>query len=110
VFDGFSASTLGASFTQVVFTFSLGPALIVQGAILAILVGIAGGLFPAIRGAHADRRRPQRLTWDFRVPGESSAARMAVGFSHGAVCCTAAIDMLRNRHLFAELATTPRIA
>jgi putative ABC transport system permease protein len=51
VFDGFSASTLGASFTQVVFTFSLGPALIVQGAILAILVGIAGGLFPAIRAA-----------------------------------------------------------
>ena len=51
VFDGFSASTLGASFTQVVFTFSLGPTLIVQGTVLALLVGIAGGLFPAIHAA-----------------------------------------------------------
>jgi putative ABC transport system permease protein len=51
VFDGFSASTLGASFTQVVFTFKLGPALLAQGLILALAVGLAGGLFPAIRAA-----------------------------------------------------------
>jgi len=51
VFDGFSASTLGASFTQVVFSFMLSPALIVQGVILALAVGLAGGLFPAIRAA-----------------------------------------------------------
>ena len=31
IFDGFTASTLGASFTQVVFNFTLGPALIAQG-------------------------------------------------------------------------------
>jgi putative ABC transport system permease protein len=51
IFDGFSASTLGASFTQVVFTFKLGPALIAQGVILALVVGLAGGLFPAIHAA-----------------------------------------------------------
>jgi putative ABC transport system permease protein len=51
VFDGFSASTLGAGFTQVVFSFSLSPALIVQGALLAVAIGLAGGLFPAIRAA-----------------------------------------------------------
>ena len=51
VFDGFSASTLGASFTQVVFNFTLSPALIAQGVILALAVGLAGGLFPAIRAA-----------------------------------------------------------
>ena len=38
-------------FFGVVFTFALGPALIVQGTVLALLVGIAGGLFPAIRAA-----------------------------------------------------------
>src|SRR5215468_3152205 len=50
-FDGFSASTLGASFTQVVFSFSLSPALIAQGVMLALTVGLLGGLFPAIRAA-----------------------------------------------------------
>jgi putative ABC transport system permease protein len=51
VFDGFSASTLGASFTQVVFSFTLSPALIAQGVVLALAVGLLGGLFPAIRAA-----------------------------------------------------------
>ena len=51
VFDGFSTATLGASFTQVVFSFKLSPALILQGVLLALIVGVAGGLFPAIRAA-----------------------------------------------------------
>jgi putative ABC transport system permease protein len=51
VFDGFSTSTLGAGFTQVVFSFKISPALIGQGVILALAVGLAGGLFPAIRAA-----------------------------------------------------------
>jgi putative ABC transport system permease protein len=51
IFDGFSASTLGASFTQVVFSFKLTPALMVQGLVLALVVGLVGGLFPAIRAA-----------------------------------------------------------
>ena len=51
VFDGFTASTLGSSFTQVVFSFQLTPGLIAQGVVLALLVGLVGGLFPAIRAA-----------------------------------------------------------
>ena len=51
IFDGFTASTLGASFTQVVFSFQLSPRLIEQGVVLALVVGLIGGLFPAIRAA-----------------------------------------------------------
>jgi putative ABC transport system permease protein len=51
IFDGFTASTLGASFTQVVFSFQLSPNLIGQGVALALIIGFAGGLFPAIRAA-----------------------------------------------------------
>jgi putative ABC transport system permease protein len=51
VFDGFTTSTLGASFTQVVFSFRLSPALVLQGVALALVVGLVGGLFPAIRAA-----------------------------------------------------------
>jgi putative ABC transport system permease protein len=51
LFDGLSASTLGASFTQVVFSFQLSARLIAQGIILALIVGVVGGLFPAIRAA-----------------------------------------------------------
>ena len=51
IFDGFTASTLGGNFTQVVFGFKLSPALIGQGVVLALVVGLIGGLFPAIRAA-----------------------------------------------------------
>lgn len=51
LFDGFSASVMGESFTQVVFRFQLSPALVVQGVALALVVGFVGGLFPAIRAA-----------------------------------------------------------
>jgi putative ABC transport system permease protein len=51
IFDGFTASTLGASFTQVVFSFRLSPMLVAQGVALALLVGLIGGLFPAVRAA-----------------------------------------------------------
>jgi putative ABC transport system permease protein len=51
VFDGFTTSTMGANFTQVVFSFALTPGLILQGVTLALVVGFLGGLFPAIRAA-----------------------------------------------------------
>ena len=51
VFDGFTASTMGASFSQVVFNFQLSPRLIGQGLLLALVVGLLGGLFPALRAA-----------------------------------------------------------
>jgi putative ABC transport system permease protein len=51
MFDGLTTSTLGASFTQVVFSFKLTPTLIAQGVVLALVVGLIGGLFPALRAA-----------------------------------------------------------
>jgi putative ABC transport system permease protein len=51
VFDGFTTSTLGTGFAQVVFSFKLTPALIAQGLALALTVGLIGGLLPAVRAA-----------------------------------------------------------
>jgi len=50
-FNGNAISTLGANFTQVVFKLTVTPALIVLGIIWACVIGIIGGLFPAIRAA-----------------------------------------------------------
>ncbi|MCZ7652971.1 MAG: FtsX-like permease family protein [Thermoanaerobaculia bacterium] len=51
-FDGFRASTLNwQSFSQVAFAFDVTPALLVQGVLLASLLGLAGGLAPALRAA-----------------------------------------------------------
>lgn len=52
VFNGFQVSTLnGPSFSQVVFDFAVTPELLVQGMRAALLIGVVGGLFPAIRAA-----------------------------------------------------------
>lgn len=51
IFDGVTASTLGGNFTQVVFDFKLSPWLIAEGVALALIVGLIGGLFPALRAA-----------------------------------------------------------
>ena len=51
VFNGLSASTLGASFTQVVFTFEVTPEIATEGVSLALIVGLIGGIFPSIRAA-----------------------------------------------------------
>ena len=51
-FDGFRASTLNwQSFSQVAFAFDVTPALLLQGVLLASLLGLAGGLAPALRAA-----------------------------------------------------------
>lgn len=51
-FNGFQVSTLnGASFSQVVFDFAVTPALLSQGLIAALIIGLVGGFFPAIRAA-----------------------------------------------------------
>jgi putative ABC transport system permease protein len=51
IFDGVTASTLCGNFTQVVFEFKLSGWLIAEGVALALVVGLVGGLFPAIRAA-----------------------------------------------------------
>lgn len=52
VFNGMRVSTLnGASFSQVVFDFAVTPDLLSQGLIAALIIGVIGGLFPAIRAA-----------------------------------------------------------
>jgi putative ABC transport system permease protein len=51
-FDGFKASTLNwSSFSQVSFAFDVTPALLVQAVFFALLMGLIGGLLPAIRAA-----------------------------------------------------------
>ncbi|MGB5345020.1 MAG: ABC transporter permease [Woeseia sp.] len=51
-FNGFQVSTLnGASFSQVVFDFAVTPDLLSQGLVAALIIGLVGGFFPAIRAA-----------------------------------------------------------
>ena len=51
-FDGFQAATLNwQSFSQVAFKFAVTPKLLVIGISYALIMGLIGGLFPAIRAA-----------------------------------------------------------
>lgn len=54
-FNGLSASTLGAGFTQVAFRVQIGPEIIGQAVTLALLIGLVGGIFPGWRAA---RQKP----------------------------------------------------
>ena len=40
-----------SSFSQVAFSFAVTPRLLVQGIVYALVMGLVGGLFPAIRAA-----------------------------------------------------------
>jgi putative ABC transport system permease protein len=51
-FNGYQAATMNwSTFSQVSFAFAVTPPLLVMGIILALLIGLFGGLFPAIRAA-----------------------------------------------------------
>lgn len=50
-FNGHSVSTLGGAFAQVVFQLTVTRALIVTGIVWACVIGLLGGLFPALRAA-----------------------------------------------------------
>jgi putative ABC transport system permease protein len=51
-FDGYQAATLNwASFSAITFAFDVNIKLLVQGIIFAMVIGLIGGLFPAIRAA-----------------------------------------------------------
>jgi putative ABC transport system permease protein len=52
VFDGYQTATMNwQTFSQVAFGFAVTPALLVQGIVYASVMGLVGGLFPAIRAA-----------------------------------------------------------
>lgn len=51
-FHGYQTATINfQTFSQVAFAFTVTPALLVQGATYALVMGLVGGLFPAIRAA-----------------------------------------------------------
>jgi putative ABC transport system permease protein len=51
-FNGYRTSTINwQSFSQVAFAFTVTPRLIVSGVVYALLMGLVGGIFPAIKAA-----------------------------------------------------------
>jgi putative ABC transport system permease protein len=53
-FDGYRAATLNwQSFSQVAFAFEVNAPLLIRGILYAAVIGMLGGLFPAIRAARA---------------------------------------------------------
>jgi putative ABC transport system permease protein len=51
-FNGLHTSTMNwNSFSQITFAFAVTPDLLVQGIVWAVLIGLIGGSFPAVRGA-----------------------------------------------------------
>jgi len=51
LFNGLTVSTLGQNFTQVVFSFKVTPQLVARGLVISVIIGMIGGLLPAIRAA-----------------------------------------------------------
>lgn len=51
LFNGYTVSTLGGNFSQVVFQFQVTPGLLLQGLQWALGIGFLGGLLPALRAA-----------------------------------------------------------
>jgi putative ABC transport system permease protein len=51
LFHGFTVSTLGSNFSQVVFQFQVTPELLIRGLQWALGIGFIGGIFPALRAA-----------------------------------------------------------
>ncbi len=52
LFNGFQTTTLNVqSFSQVAFSFAVTPDLLLRGTVFALLMGVLGGLFPAVHAA-----------------------------------------------------------
>lgn len=49
MFNGYTAATLGSNFSQVAFDFRVTTALMGQGMVLALMIGLIGGFLPAWR-------------------------------------------------------------
>lgn len=51
-FDGFKASTINwQTFSQIAFAFTVTPSLVAGAIVWAVMIGLVGGLFPAVRAA-----------------------------------------------------------
>jgi putative ABC transport system permease protein len=49
-FNGYSTGTANfQTFTEIVFSFNFGPVVLLQGVLLSLVMGLIGGLFPAVR-------------------------------------------------------------
>jgi putative ABC transport system permease protein len=60
-FNGFQTSTMNwQTFSQVAFAFRVTPPLLVMGIVYALIMGLAGGLFPAIKAARLPIARALR--------------------------------------------------
>ena len=60
-FNGFQTSTMNwQTFSQVAFGFAVTPSLLIQGLVYALIMGLVGGLFPAIRAARLPISRALR--------------------------------------------------
>ena len=62
VFNGYTVSTLGSNFSQVVFQFKVSPELLWNGLKWALGIGLVGGLFPALRAARLPVTEALRAT------------------------------------------------
>jgi putative ABC transport system permease protein len=52
IWDGYGAATMNfQTFSQIAFAFAVTPQLLVRAIIMAAVIGLIGGLFPAIRAA-----------------------------------------------------------
>jgi len=51
IFNGYTAATLGANFSQVAFDFKVTPGLMIMGLIISLIIGFIGGLLPALSAA-----------------------------------------------------------
>ncbi len=50
-FDGMTGATLGGNFTQIVFAFKITADSMVSAMVIAVIIGVVGGFFPALRAA-----------------------------------------------------------
>lgn len=54
-FNGLSTGTANfASFSEITFSFRFGPRVLIQGVLLALIMGLLGGLLPALRAVRLD--------------------------------------------------------
>jgi putative ABC transport system permease protein len=61
-FNGHTVSTLGGAFAQVVFQVTVTTPLMVTGLVWAIVIGLLGGLFPAVRSVRLPVAEALRAT------------------------------------------------